>query len=88
MLNMKTGTSFVVTAALLAVSGLSTTAQAKPHAAKAAAVHCYGVNSCKGTSDCKSYGHECKGQNSCKGQGFKAKTAKKCAAAGGTLTEK
>ena len=33
-------------------------------------VPCYGINKCKGTSDCKAQGHSCKGQNSCKGQGF------------------
>ena len=88
MLNTKTGASFAVAAALLAVSGLSTAAQAKHHSSSAEVVHCYGVNSCKGTSDCKSNGHECKGQNECKGQGFKAKTAQACAKAGGSLTEK
>ena len=50
-------------------------------------VHCYGVNSCKGTSDCKTASNECKGQNGCKGQGFKAMTVKACKAAGGSLTE-
>lgn len=88
MLNTKTGTSFAVAAALLAVSGLSTVAQAKQHSSATKVVHCYGINSCKGTSDCKSHGHECKGQNECKGQGFKAETAKMCAAHHGSLTEK
>ncbi|MEZ7273787.1 hypothetical protein NYF14_09995 [Sphingobium sp. 10 DY56-G10] len=56
-------------------------------AAKGQTVHCYGVNSCKGTSDCKTASNECKGLNNCKGQGFKAMTAKACTKAGGSLTE-
>ena len=50
-------------------------------------VHCYGINTCKGTSDCKSGKHDCKGMNDCKGQGFKALSAKACKAAGGSTTE-
>jgi len=48
-------------------------------------VPCYGVNSCKGESDCKTARNECKGQNSCKGEGFKEMSKKACAAAGGSL---
>lgn len=48
-------------------------------------VHCYGVHSCKGMSDCKTANHECKGHNSCKGDGFKAMTASACLAAEGTI---
>ena len=53
-----------------------------------AAAPCYGVNSCKGQSDCKSGGHACKGQNSCKGHGFKDLTAQQCSAQHGSTTEK
>jgi hypothetical protein len=49
---------------------------------------CYGVNSCKGMSDCKSAGHDCKGMNSCKGQGFKDLSAKECAEQHGSPTQK
>ena len=58
------------------------------HAAgtEAKTVHCYGINSCKGTSDCKTAKSECKGQNGCKGQGWVGKkTAAECASAGGTV---
>jgi hypothetical protein len=48
-------------------------------------VHCYGVNSCKGTADCKTTIHECKGMNSCKGHGFKAMAAGQCLTRGGTI---
>lgn len=48
-------------------------------------VHCYGVNSCKGTADCKTTQHECKGMNECKGHGFKAMAAGQCLTKGGTI---
>jgi hypothetical protein len=51
-------------------------------------VHCAGINSCKGTSDCKTAKNECKGMNSCKGMGWNAKaSAKECMAAGGTVAK-
>jgi uncharacterized membrane protein len=76
-------------AAAAAMFALSAGATGAVHAeqAKAETVHCFGVNSCKGTSDCKSFNHDCKGMNDCKGQGFKAESAKKCAADGGTTTQ-
>lgn len=48
-------------------------------------VHCYGVNACKGTADCKTTTHECKGMNSCKGQGFKATKAGECLTKNGVI---
>jgi uncharacterized membrane protein len=74
-------------AALLALSSASLTSPAFAAGAQADTIHCYGVNSCKGMSDCKSFNHDCKGLNACKGQGFKATTANACASAGGSLTE-
>lgn len=50
-------------------------------------VPCYGVNSCKGHSKCKTANNACKGQNSCKGQGMVMKSEKKCAKMGGSTTE-
>ena len=46
-------------------------------------VRCYGVNSCKGHSACKTAANACKGQNSCKGKGFEMKTSEQCKAEGG-----
>jgi hypothetical protein len=66
---------------------VSLTSPAFAAGAKADTVECFGVNSCKGMSDCKSGNHDCKGLNDCKGQGFKATTAKACAAAGGSTSE-
>ena len=50
-------------------------------------VPCYGVNSCKGKSACKTAKSSCKGQNSCKGQGFLMKTEKQCNKLGGSTEE-
>jgi uncharacterized membrane protein len=84
MTRSKTAVSFAAAAALIALSGasISTSAMAKD----VKTVHCFGVNSCKGTSDCKSGNHDCKGQNDCKGQGFKAESKSQCKTDGGSLT--
>jgi hypothetical protein len=50
-------------------------------AADAATVKCSGVNSCKGTSECKSAKNSCKGQNSCKGTGWTTMSKADCDAA-------
>ena len=85
MINMKSGISIATTAALFALSAVGPTAPAfaKHTTAK---VHCYGVNTCKGTSACKTAHNECRGQNDCKGKGFKELTSKQCTTAGGSLT--
>jgi hypothetical protein len=72
-------------AALLAVALTAMPAAVQAKSAKA--VHCYGVNTCKGTSDCATAKNSCKGQNTCKGMGFKAESADQCKADGGSLTE-
>ena len=83
MSKMKTGLSLATAAAFIALTGMSVAA---PAAAADDTVKCFGVNSCKGSSDCKSGAHECKGQNSCKGQGFKDMSAQACTTAGGKTT--
>jgi len=50
-------------------------------------VPCYGVNSCKGKSACKTAKSSCKGQNACKGQGLLMKTEKRCKKLGGSTEE-
>ena len=82
----KSGLGFAASAALFALTSTAVTSPVFA-AEDGAAVHCYGVNSCKGSSDCKTAKNECKGQNSCKGTGFKEMSAKECTAAGGKLTE-
>ena len=51
MLTMKTAAGLAASAALLAIAGTAGSAPAFAKGDAAAAVHCYGVNSCKGTSD-------------------------------------
>ena len=52
----------------------------------AAAVHCMGINSCKGQGSCKSAKNACKGQNSCKGEGYvDTASADECTTKGGTV---
>ena len=71
-------------AALFAMGGVVTTV----HAADDMSVKCAGVNSCKGTSDCKTAKNECKGMNGCKGQGWNSKaSAKACTDAGGSVVK-
>jgi exo-beta-1,3-glucanase (GH17 family) len=87
---IKTTSSFALTAALLALSASAFAADApKGSSGKAIAsgdkVHCYNVHDCKGNSDCKTAEHACKGQNACKGHGFKAKTAGECLAGNGVI---
>lgn len=82
MMNLKT-VSIASSVAAIAIAGVAVTA---PVQAAGKVVHCYGVNSCKGTSDCKSGTHDCKGMNDCKGQGFKALSAKACKAEHGSTT--
>lgn len=85
MITLKTGASIASAAAVLALTSIATVAPAHAGAHAAKVQPCYGVNSCKGQSDCKSGAHDCKGQNDCKGQGFKDITAKDCAAQNGSL---
>lgn len=85
MTNVQKTISIAATAAMLAVSGMGFAAQAAEGGKDL--VHCYGVNTCKGTSDCATAKTSCKGQNECKGSGFIALTAKECTAKGGSLTE-
>ena len=88
-MSMKPNFGLAAAAAIFALSaGVTTSVHAEGAKAKAEVVHCFGENTCKGTSDCKSYTHDCKGQNDCKGQGFKDISAKACAKQGGSLTPK
>jgi hypothetical protein len=83
--NFKSAIAIASAAAALFAMGAPLTVA---HAADDMSVHCSGVNSCKGTSDCKTAKNECKGQNSCKGMGWNSKaSAKECTAAGGTVVK-
>ena len=86
MLSLKSGASIAASAALLALAATAPASSALAKGGDAKVVPCYGVNGCKGQSDCKSGNHACKGQNDCKGQGFKDLTKAQCAAEHGSLT--
>jgi len=77
----KSGAVLAAAALAMAIGGL---APAPAHAEEAK-VHCVGVNSCKGTSECKTASSSCKGLNACKGQGFLSMTKAECDAAGGKV---
>jgi uncharacterized membrane protein len=88
MITVKTGVSAASTAALLALAAIQAAPALADHHAEAKKVHCYGVNACKGTSDCKTAENSCKGANACKGHGYKSMTAEECTKAGGTTEPK
>ncbi len=74
--------------ALIAASAAALFATALPAIAMAdeQPVKCSGVNSCKGTSSCKTALNSCKGQNSCKGLGWRqAATESECVSRGGKV---
>lgn len=80
-INALSGAALAVAAVSLALAGGVTAA-----AATSGKVHCLGVNSCKGKSDCHSPKNACKGMNACKGQGWNfTETAKACEDAGGKV---
>ena len=86
----KTTTALSLAAAALAIASTSFAATPPKGSSGAAVgaddkVHCYNINTCKGTADCKTADNACKGQNGCKGQGFKAESAKSCLGKGGVI---
>lgn len=92
MSQLSKGASLASVAAMMAFSMASSAAPnpAGSHGAAVAAsdkVHCYGVHSCKGNSDCKTAEHSCKGQNACGGHGFKGMTASACLEKGGVIAD-
>lgn len=51
-------------------------------------IACYGINSCKGQTACKTTGNQCKGLNSCKGKGMSiTESNKSCTDQGGSITQ-
>ena len=84
-------TTFAAAAAAIALSSTAAFAADAPRGSSGGAinsddtVHCYGVHSCKGQSDCATAEHNCKGQNACNVHGFKALKAGECLTKGGTI---
>ena len=92
MKNSATKATFVSAALAVAMSttACAATSPAGSSGAAIAAgdkVHCYGVHSCKGNSDCKTTEHACKGHNKCKTHGFKGMKAKDCLNKGGVIAD-
>ncbi|WP_066660286.1 MULTISPECIES: BufA2 family periplasmic bufferin-type metallophore [unclassified Sphingomonas] len=87
----RTAASIAATAAAIALGSVAAFAADTPAGSKGRAisandtVHCYGLHSCKGQSDCATAEHQCKGNNACKGHGFKAMKAGECLSKGGTI---
>jgi hypothetical protein len=46
---------------------------------------CYGVNECRGLTNCGGEGHSCSGKNTCKGEGWSKMTRKNCEEEGGSF---
>ena len=80
----KSGAAVAAAAAALLLSGAASITTAS---AADSQVKCYGVNSCKGHSACKTANSSCKGQNACKGQGFVLESSADCTAKGGKLED-
>ena len=87
----KTATFASATLAVaMSASAIAAPSPAGSHGAAIGAgdkVHCYGIHSCKGNSDCKTAEHACKGQNKCAGHGFKGMKAKDCLESGGVIAD-
>lgn len=80
-MNKKLAGAIVATAvATLFISGKARAEEPKGDA-KAAKVHCEGVNECKGKGECKGTDHGCGGKNGCKGKGAKMIPKAECDAA-------
>jgi len=89
-----TKATFASAALAVAMSATAcTTTSSSPAGSSGAAiaagdkVHCYGVHSCKGNSDCKTTEHACKGHNKCKTHGFKGMKAENCLNKGGVIAD-
>lgn len=92
MNNIKKSATFASVALAVAMSASAFAAEVPAGSTGAAIgagdkVHCYGIHSCKGQSDCKTAEHQCKGQNACGGHGFKAMKAKECLDQGGVISD-
>ena len=87
------GATLASLAAVMALSMSAVIAAESPAGSSGAAVgagdkvHCYGVNSCKGTGDCKTAANSCKGHNSCGGKGYKDMSAKECLGKDGVMSD-
>ena len=63
------------------------TARAADKTKEGKAVHCAGINACKGHGSCAGADNACKAQNTCKGKGWVEMTDKDCTAKKGTVAK-
>jgi uncharacterized membrane protein len=62
------------------------TAAAEEKTKDGGAIHCAGINACKGQGSCAGADNACKAQNTCKGHGWvEVKDAKACTDKGGKV---
>lgn len=80
---MKASKTTNVAMAVAAASLFAFAPMSASYAGDKADVKCFGVNNCKGQTQCKSSHNACKGKNNCKGQGFIKMSASACEKAGG-----
>lgn len=77
-----TGTALSAGAAVV-FYGLYKSVDVFAPAAEADEIACWGINECKGTTDCTTAFNSCNGQNDCKGKGFLNVPEKECGKRGG-----
>lgn len=70
-------------AAAAAFYGMYKSVEAFAPRAEAADIACFGINACKGQTQCATAYNACPGQNSCKGKGFLYASTAECTAKGG-----
>lgn len=83
------GAALATIAAGLITSGCADVSGTSNHASNnSGPVHCYGINACKGKSQCKTPTASCKAENSCKGQGWVSAGYTECLNQGGRIVDK
>lgn len=82
---MFTRRKFAGVALASTAAGLFAGATGRAFAGEDGKVKCWGVNACKGKSDCKTPESECKGHNSCKGKGYVEMSREACEQIGGEI---
>ncbi len=67
------------------MEGMKSQGQEAAEQATEVKVACFGINACKGRSECATPTNACRGLNSCKGKGYLNVSLKECNAQGGKV---